>query len=115
MTLLPQVTLDLERTMDERRRLSADAWGEVLAQFEGSPLTVEEFCQQRGISLDRLKHWQRKLRRVAGGKAVKRPEVSSAPQERAGFLDLGALEPRGAPLVLRLDFGGGVVLQLTRH
>ena len=96
--------------MSKRRRLSAQAWRGMLVQFEGSGQLAEEFCQQHGISVASLKSWQRKSRApVTEASAPSGDTVSAAP-----FVDLGALRSSASRLELRLEFGSGVVLQLSR-
>lgn len=97
-----------------RRRLSAEAWSGMLERFEGSGLSVESFCEQEGISLPSLKRWRLKFQQDAGAEPQKRAGVAAAEPEAAEFVELGALRAGGSRLEVRLDFGGGVVLQLSR-
>lgn len=98
----------------KRRRLSADAWRGMLERFEGSGLSAESFCEQEGISLPSLKRWRLKIGQDASEAVTKRADRSNAAAEAAEFVDLGALRAGGSRLELRLDFGGGVILQLSR-
>jgi hypothetical protein len=98
----------------KRRRLSAEAWCEMLERFEGSGLPAESFCEQEGISLPSLKRWRLKVGQEASHGAAKCADTSVATPEAVEFVDLGALRPGGSRVELRLDFGGGVVLQLSR-
>jgi hypothetical protein len=95
----------------KRRRLSTGPWREMVAKFEGSGLSVEDFSRQERISAASLQRW----RQVKAGDLVAAPRTRSATKLAPGaFVDLGALGPSGSRLELRLEFGGGVVLQLSR-
>jgi hypothetical protein len=96
----------------KRRRLSADAWAAMVKKFEASGLSEEAFCQQERVSLSSLRRWRTKPQPAP---AKKRPERAAvADVETASFVDLGRLPTRSGQLEVRLDFGGGVVLQLSR-
>jgi hypothetical protein len=96
----------------KRRRLSADAWSTMVEKFEASGLPEEVFCQQERVSLASLHRWRTKPRSEPGRK---RPATrAEAGAETASFVDLGGLPMRSGQLEVRLDFGGGVVLQLSR-
>lgn len=96
----------------KRRRLSADAWSAMLEKFEASGQSEEAFCQQERVSLTSLRRWRTK----PGTEPAKEPPVKRAKAElkAASFVDLGGLPMRSGQLEVRLDFGGGVVLQLSR-
>jgi transposase-like protein len=98
---------------NKRRRLGAEAWRGMVERFEGSGLSAEGFCEQEGISLASLYRWRVKFRQDASSELPKRAGALAATAEAAEFVDLGALRP-GSRFELRLDFGGGVVLQLSR-
>jgi transposase-like protein len=101
---------------DRRRR-----WQEVLRRFERSGLSVAEFCEAESISAWSLYDWRRRL--GAGGR------VRAAPASGGGFVDVGTvvspmaelhrvaatdLEPLSG-IELRIDLGGGLVLQIARR
>ena len=96
----------------KRRRLSADAWAAMLKKFEASGQSEEVFCQQERVSLASLQRW-RSMPRPASSKKPQ-PIRRVASTEAAPFVDLGGLAMRGGHLEVRLDFGGGVILQLSR-
>lgn len=96
----------------KRRRLSADAWSAMVEKFEASGLPEEVFCQQERVSLASLHRWRTKSRSKPSRKRQARR--ATADVEAASFVDLGGLPMRSGPLEVRLDFGGGVVLQLSR-
>lgn len=98
---------------NKRRRLSAEAWHGLVGRFEGSGLPSEGFCEREGISLASLNRWRLKFRRGASEKSTKVADQPGA-TPAAQFVDLGALRSGGSRVELRLEFGGGVVLQLSR-
>lgn len=104
-----------------RRRLSEAQWREVMQRFDGAFSTVEEFCADEGVSTTSFYRWRALLAqsRPAGHRPAVPARRNLAPVRAAaatpGFVDLGALGECGAVLELRLDLGGGVVLQLSRR
>jgi hypothetical protein len=96
----------------KRRRLSADAWSAMVEKFEASGLSGEAFCQQERVSLASLHRWRSKSRPELSSKQP--AACAEADAEAASFVDLGRLPMRSGQLEVRLDFGGGVVLQLSR-
>lgn len=97
----------------KRRRLSADAWSAMVAKFEASGLSEDAFCQQERVSLASLRRWRAKPA-SRPGRRPKPAANATASSEAASFVDLGSLPMRSGQLEVRLDFGGGVVLQLSR-
>lgn len=105
----------------QRRRLSEAQWREVMRRFDGAFATVEDFCADEGVSAASFYRWRALL--AQSSPAGHRPTVSArrdltpvrAAVAAPGFVDLGALGEHGAVLELRLDLGGGVVLQLSRR
>ena len=106
-----------------RRRLDTRSWREVMLGFGEAGETVSAFCAREGLSSSSFYRWRERLGSVgdAGGAALRhggRSELA-VPPRAAGFIDLGhlATPPRdaGAGLELRLDLGGGVVLQIVRR
>lgn len=87
----------------ERRRF----WCEQLSDFEAAGGTVSDFCRQRGLSPASFYQWRKKLSSEKANPAASLP---------AGFIDLGelALAAGSGRLEIRLDFGGGLVLQVVR-
>lgn len=98
----------------KRRRLSADAWAAMVQRFSASGLSEEQFCQQERVSLAGLKRWRAKPQSTLG-RRPKAVAAVTANEEVASFVDLGRLPMRSGQLEVRLDFGGGVVLQLSRN
>ena len=96
----------------KRRRLSADAWTAMVEKFDASGLPEEVFCQRERVSLASLHRWRTKSRPESGKKRLATHAVAGI--ETASFVDLGGLPMRSGQVEVRLDFGGGVVLQLSR-
>ncbi len=94
-----------------RRRRSAAAWRAVLERFEASGLTTVAFCEREGIGSKSLYRWRSRL-----GSARELPAARQAvgAPNTAGFVDLGTLGSRSSRVELRLDLGGGVILQIAR-
>lgn len=106
-----------------RRRLDTRSWREVMLRFGEADMTVSAFCAREGLSTSSFYRWRERLGSVgdAGGAALPRggrSQLAVRPRV-AGFIDLGhlATPPRdaGAGVELRLDLGGGVVLQIVRR
>lgn len=98
--------------MIKRRRLGAAVWRELLAQFTASGLSAVAFCEREKISPQSLYRWRSKLGQSTGRPVVRKaaPVASTA----SSFLDLGSLNTHSR-IDLRLDFGAGVILQISRH
>lgn len=77
--------------------------------FEGSRLSVGQFCRREGLSSSSFNRWR--SRRTAGRVATQplAPTLTTS-----SFVDLGALSAGRERFELRLDLGGGIVLQLAR-
>ena len=109
-----------------RRRLDAGTWGQVLERFAAAGATVGEFCARERLSASSFYRWRERLQ-SSGVQSMqpRQPQqprgtsVALTPTSAAGFIDLGHLPDlsRGAEggLELRLDLGGGVVLQIIRR
>jgi putative transposase len=107
--------MTLERTMEQTRRQRRDenAWGSVISGFEGSGLTVSQFCEREGIGAASFYHWRSRLRQ--GARRKRRAQADPAvPAPRGDFLDLGTLSSGSSRMEVRLELGGGVVIHVTR-
>jgi transposase-like protein len=97
-----------------RRRLGEAAWRGLLADQVRSGLSVAQFCSREGVSAASFYQWRSRLGR---GDLGVRSDPVTAPMMREGsapaFVDLGTLGG-GGRFELRLDLGGGLVLQLAR-
>jgi hypothetical protein len=104
--------------MDQRvrQRRSESAWREIVARQEHSGLTVTEFCEREGLKAASLYGWRGRLRQGAVGEKIS-PTIARralAKKSSEEFIDLGAIGASHGRLEVRLDLGGGVLLQLVR-
>lgn len=100
----------------KRRRLGRKAWWKLLARFAGSGLTVAAFCRREGIGTASFYRWRSQLG-PASADAAQSPVARALPGATADFVDLGPLIATAsspARFELRLDLGGGLMLQLRR-
>jgi hypothetical protein len=107
--------MTLERAMEQIRRQRRDenAWRSVISGFEGSGLTVSQFCEREGIGAASFYHWRSRLRQ--GARRKRQAQVDPAmPTSRGDFLDLGALGSSSSRMEVRLDLGGGMMIHVTR-
>jgi hypothetical protein len=88
-------------------RRSAEQWHELVARFEQSGQSREQFCAERGLALSSFCRWQGKLReeattaQAAGGEAI--------------FVQLAADAASSLPAwEVELQLGAGVLLRLRR-
>ena len=95
-----------------RKRRSADDWQGLLSGFDGSGLSVADFCAQEGISDTSFHRWRGRLGLSCAGNGARITASSPA----TAFLDVGGLREVSAPsrLELTLDLGGGLQLHLVR-
>ena len=106
----------------KRRRLSKQAWAAVMRRFEGTGTPVSEFCAREGLNTASFYRWRTRLgstgdvQPCAG--AVKPQSLPEHPGA-AAFIELGSMagpaRDASASLELRLDLGGGLVLQIARR
>lgn len=92
---------------------SADGWRGLMGRQAQSGLSVAAFCRREGLNAWTFYGWRSRLR----GRAVDEqpPESKSRTEEPgSGFIDLGALSGASSRCEIRLDLGGGVVLQMVR-
>jgi hypothetical protein len=108
----------LEQAMDQmvRQRRNESAWREIVVRQEQSGLRVQEFCEREGLKAASLYGWRVRLRRQAPGKNASVQISKSTRAEKASeeFIDLGAIGVSRGRFEVRLDLGGGVLLQLVR-
>ena len=101
------------RKMSQRR--SEQTWRELVTRQVDSGVSVQSFCQRERLNLNTFYGWRSKLRArtaVSAGKASVDKATVSEPA--GGFIDLGSLEGSASRYEIRLDLGGGVVLQVVR-
>jgi hypothetical protein len=88
-------------------------WRELMARQERSGLSVQAFCRQERLNAWTFYGWRSRLRKSAG--VAEDPVMAREPnRDPAGFIDLGALSGASLRCEIRLDLGGGVVLQVVR-
>jgi hypothetical protein len=107
----------MEAKTKTRRHLSAQAWQEVFGRFDASGESVTGFCRREGLHTSSFNRWRQRLSDPATVQA-KTSGKASGQAPAAGFIDVGSMvsaaRPESARLEIRLDLGGGVVLQLVR-
>ena len=104
------------RAIKRRRRLGSEAWRGLLAQFVVSGLTVTAFCEREAVSAASFYRWRSQLG-VGSEEATGVSAVPAVVRNKSRFVDLGALSAADAlpsGFELRLDLGGGLMLQLRR-
>ena len=94
------------------RRRSAQTWRELVARQGRSGLSVQAFCLQERINTWTFYGWRSRLRERTA--VAETAAVAAPPEPAAGFIDLGALSRSSSRCEIRLDLGGGVVLQVVR-
>jgi transposase-like protein len=104
----------------QRRRLDAQGWREVLGRFAAAATTVDAFCAREGLSSSSFYRWRERLRRGGTRAAVPHARANGvAVPAPAGFIELGDLAHPScrteAGFHVRLELGGGLVLQITRR
>jgi len=96
------------------RRRSVETWRELVARQVRSGLSVQAFCQQERLNTWTFYGWRSRLRGRTARAETAAVGGSTEPEPTAGFIDLGALGGNSSRCEIRLDLGGGVVLQVVR-
>ena len=110
----------MEAKTRTRRHLSAQAWAEAFGRFDSSGESVTGFCKREGLHTSSFRRWQRRLASVAATpltKQAREPREATRQASAASFIEVGAMGAASQParrLEVRLELGGGVVLQLVR-
>ena len=89
-------------------------WRELVARQARSGLSVPAFCRQEQLNEKTFYGWRGKLRGRLGASEAAVVCSASAPGPTAGFIDLGTVGSGPPRCEIRLDLGGGVVLQVVR-
>jgi hypothetical protein len=121
---MPDIGNTMEATSMEakkrtRRHLSAQVWREVFDRFEGSGESVTGFCKREGLHTSSFQRWRQRLAAPAPAPMTtqaQQPRGATRQAPMPGFIEMGsvaAADPAGR-LEVRLDLGGGLVLQLVR-
>ena len=105
----------MEAKTKTRRHLSTQAWQEVFARFDASGESVTRFCKREGLHTSSFNRWRQRLSDQRTVRA-KTPGRASRQAPAASFIEMGSMaaDPASGRLEVRLDLGGGVVLQLVR-
>jgi putative transposase len=107
----------MEAKTRTRRHLSSQAWAEVFRRFDGSGESVTGFCKREGLHTSSFRRWQRRLSTTADTPSTTEPREPRRPAAMASFVEMGSMaaanETTGR-LEVRLELGGGLVLQLVR-
>ena len=110
----------MEGKTDTRRHLSAQAWHEVFRRFDNGGDSVVRFCKREGLNTSSFHRWRRRLRTTtttAAACSSKEPREAARLSAQAGFLEMGSMGAASAAtgrLEVRLELGGGLVLQVVR-
>jgi hypothetical protein len=105
----------MEAKRKTRRHLSVEAWQEVFGRFDASGESVTGFCKREGLHTSSFNRWRQRL---SGQPTAQAKTLGKAPRPApaASFIEMGSMAagPASGRLEVRLDLGGGVVLQLVR-
>jgi putative transposase len=110
----------MEAKTRTRRHLSAQAWREVFGRYDGSGESVTGFCKREGLHMSSFRRWRQRLAPMAPTPITTQPgEPREAKRQapEASFIEMGAMGAANdstGRLELRLELGGGLVLQLVR-
>ncbi len=96
------------------RRRSVETWRGLVARQVRSGLSVQAFCRQERLNTWTFYGWRSRLRGRTATAETAALGGSREPEPTAGFIDLGALGSSSSRCEIRLDLGGGVVLQVVR-
>ena len=109
-------------TGQRRRRLDAVSWREAMRRFDAAGATVSKFCEREGLCESSFYRWRARINSPGGQGSSARSaglRTLAVPPSPAPFIDLGNLagssRDAGNGLELRLELGGGIVLQIVRR
>ncbi len=108
----------MEAKTRTRRHLSVQAWGEVLRRFDDSGESVTGFCKREGLHTSSFRRWRQRLATSAATPSAGQEHCEARrPSAATSFIEVGAMGAASQPagrLEVRLELGGGLVLQLVR-
>lgn len=109
----------MEAKVGRRRHLDVQSWCDVFRRFEGSGDSVVGFCKREGLNTSSFHRWRRRLTTTtaAAVSTSQEPREAARQSETANFIEVGSMGAANEPaarLELRLELGGGLVLQLVR-
>jgi hypothetical protein len=112
----------MEAKAHARRHLDEHAWGEVSRRFEDSGESVTGFCKREGLNKSSFHRWRQRLAtttvHASTAQAAQDPGEPKRPSAVDSFIEMGSMAAASAAaarLEVRLELGGGVVLQLVRR
>ena len=99
--------------MEPTKRIerSESAWREIFARQVASGVSLLEFCRSECINPGVFRRWRFKLN--GAGQIGKVKAHRKAPVV-APFIDIGSVDAGRARFEVRLELGGGVVLNIGR-
>jgi hypothetical protein len=80
-----------------RVRRSADEWRDLVSRFDGSGLSLREFCRKEKVNLTSLQRWQKRL---------------AEPGKLAEFIDVTPAHDSESPWAVEIELASGIVLRL---
>lgn len=108
----------MRRRTGSGRRRSASVWRGLVEGYGTSGLSLERYCAREGIGIASYHRWRRLLAQAtptAGAvRTAQTKAVVGTPTASPAFVDLGALPSASSRLELRLELGGGLILQVAR-
>lgn len=111
----------MEAKTKTRRHLGVQAWREVFRRFDGSGESVTGFCKREGLHTSSFRRWRQRLAAVTAGTPIttQAREAGEATRQApvASFIEMGSMGAANEParrVEVRLELGGGLVLQLVR-
>jgi transposase-like protein len=98
--------------MEQRKRIrrGVAGWQRLFSRQSGSGLSIPEFCRREGINASLFRRWRLTLK--YSEHRVTRSEPTA--EVSAPFIDLGDLRSGAPRFEVRLDLGGGVILNIAR-
>lgn len=108
----------MEAKVNTRRHLGAQAWRDVFRRFDGGVESVVGFCKREGLNTSSFHRWRRRLATTtAAASTLQEPRKAVQQTAVANFIEMGSMGAASEPaarLEVRLELGGGLVLQLVR-
>ncbi len=100
-----------------RRHLDAQSWREVFGRFDGSGESVVGFCKREGLGTSSFHRWRQRLATTTAASTSQEDREPVRQSAAANFIEMGPMgshAERASRLDIRLELGGGLVLQLVR-
>jgi transposase-like protein len=94
----------------KRIKRSEAAWRELFERQAASGASVQEFCRSEGINPGVFRRWRSAL----SSKIKKTKRTAAVSKVAAPFIDIGAVDSSRSRFEVRLELGGGVILNIGR-